>query len=330
MLNLTQLHLREAKQNPPALSFDAALPFEPQKQIIAAKFTELLRVPPKSTEPVPVIEYTDDSNPGYDEIRFRFESEPDFFVPVHMLLPKKITGKIPAVICLQGHSTGMHISLGRPKYPGDEQTISGGDRDFAIQAVARGYAALAMEQRGFGELKSDIATGCHHPAMQAMMLGRTLVGERAHDVSALIDALAAFDMLDLGRIGLMGNSGGGTASYHAACVEKRVRVTMPSCAFNTYCDSIMSMHHCCCNYIPDILKYMEMPDLAVMIAPRPLVIVSGKDDAIFPIEAVRRGFETVKAIYAAAGAPDNCKLIVGAAGHRFYAADSWPVFDAMI
>lgn len=328
-LSASSLHLNAAKNIKLPYSFDPALDFDEQKNAIESKYRELLRVPDKLTNPVPLIEYRDDSNPEFDEIRFTFESEPNLFVPAHMLLPKNIKGSLPVVICLQGHSTGMHISLGRVKYSGDENSISGGDRDFAIQAVRRGYASIAMEQRGFGEMKTEIApkAGCNHVAMQALMLGRTLIGERTLDVMQLIDTLTAFDYLDLNRIGLMGNSGGGTATYHASCLEKRIKVTMPSCSFNTYYDSIMSMHHCTCNYIPDILKYMEMPDLAIMIAPRPLIIVNGKDDTIFPLHAVENGFETVKRIYAAAGVPDNCKLIIGDGGHRFYADDSWPVFE---
>ncbi|HHT94218.1 MAG TPA: hypothetical protein GXZ66_12060, partial [Clostridiaceae bacterium] len=78
------------------------------------------------------------------------------------------------------------------------------------------------------------------------------------------------------------------------------------------------------------LEYMEMHDLSILIAPRPLIIVAGKDDEIFPIEGVKRGFETVKKIYKAAGAEDNCQLIIGDGGHRFYADVSWPVFDRYI
>ena len=325
------MELMKGKQYP--LAYDASKPFDEQKAAVEAKFKELVGVIEKRTEPKPVIDYIKKDDERFDEIRFRFESEPGFFVPCHMLLPKNYSGKIPVVICLQGHSTGMHISLGRAKFPGDQNTISGGDRDFCIQAVARGYAAIAMEQRGFGELKPNIRDergGCTHVALGAMELGRTLAGERIFDISRLIDSLSAFEMLDLDRIGLMGNSGGGTATYHTACLEKRVKVAMPSCAFNTFGGSIMAMRHCICNYIPRILEFMEQPDEAIMIAPRPLVIVAGQKDTGFPIEFVEQGFEKVKKIYEAAGAPDNCKLVVGEAGHRFYADLSWPVFDQFI
>lgn len=331
-LSTSDLHLELLKNRDYPLAFDSMKDLDEQRSAMAEKFAELVNPPAKTTDPKPVVEFTRRDDPRFDEIRFCFESEPGFFVPAHMLLPKRYTGRLPVIICLQGHSTGMHISLGRPKYPGDEETISGGDRDFAVQAVARGYAAAAMEQRGFGELRSTVAekAGCSHIVFQALQMGRTVIGERISDVSRLIDALFTFDMLDLDRIGLMGNSGGGTASYHTACLEKRVKVTMPSCSFCTFEGSIMAIHHCSCNYIPGILNWMEQPDEAVMIAPRPLIVVAGEKDGIFPIGCVKAGFEKVKAIYAAAGAPDNCRLVVGSEGHRFYAAQSWPVFDELI
>lgn len=331
-LSASDLHLEILKNRVFPLAYNPDKSISRQCSAIREKFLELVNPPEKATDPKPMIDFISKDDTRFDEIRFRFESEPGFYVPAHMLLPKNYTGKLPVVICLQGHSTGMHISLGRPKYPGDEETISGGDRDFAIQAVARGYAAIAMEQRGFGELKSTIAekSGCSHIVLQAFELGRTMAGERISDVSRLIDAVAGFDMLDFDRIGLMGNSGGGTTAYHTACLENRIKVTMPSCAFCTFEGSIMSMQHCSCNYIPGILKWMEQPDEALMIAPRPLIIVAGEQDSIFPVGCVKAGFEKVKDIYTAAGAPDNCRLVVGTEGHRFYADLSWPVFGEFI
>ena len=85
--------------------------------------------------------------------------------------------KLPLIICLQGHSKGFHISLGRPKYEGDEETINGGDRDFARQIIARGQAALAIEQRAFGERGGTPEPNCYQPSVQNFLLGRTIVGD---------------------------------------------------------------------------------------------------------------------------------------------------------
>jgi hypothetical protein len=129
---------------------------------------------------------------------------------------------------------------------------------------------------------------------------------------------------------LMGNSGGGTATWYTACLEHRFAVYMPSCAVCTFRDSIIAMQHCSCNYVPNLAKWMDMGDMAVMIAPKKLVIVCGKDDPIFPLHGVKETWETVKNLYAAAGTPDNCRLVIGEGSHRFYADDAWPVVKELL
>ena len=68
----------------------------------------------------------------------------------------------------------------------------------------------------------------------------------------------------------------------------------------------------------------EMADVVGLFAPRPVVVVAGRDDPIFPVAATRRQFRQLKSIYKAAGAADRCQLIVGPEGHRFYADLAWP------
>ncbi len=87
----------------------------------------------------------------------------------------------------------------------------------------------------------------------------------------------------------------------------------------------MSIYHCADNYIPGLLKYAEMADVMGLFAPKPVVIVAGKEDGIFPIRATRRAFRDLKKIYNAYGAGSRCHLVVGTGGHRFYAEDAWPV-----
>ena len=317
---------------PKPYSFDPSKDLDEQRKAIREKYIELLKMPKKDFTAKATIEWESDEDERFHEIRFLVESEPDFFVPCHMFIPKtrKEGEKLPAVICLQGHSTGMHISMARAIYDGDEGDIKGGDRDFAIQAVKRGYIAVCMEQRGLGELKSSqVGALCHHYTMMSFMRGRTTQGERIHDVICLVDALEGFEAVDMERIGLMGNSGGGTTTYHAAALEPRIKVAMPSCSFNMYEDSILAMRHCVCNYVPDLILHFEQPDLAMLIAPRPLVIVNGQKDGIFPIETAKKAFGIVKSIYEKAGA-DCCYHVIGPEGHRFYADLAWPFFDKHI
>jgi len=316
----------------PLMRYDGKEPFAAWQARAAQKLKELLGLPFHRCDNCFTVEYTKKRD-GFTEIRFRFQSEEGYFVPCHLWIPEWANKPIPVVICLQGHSKGMHISLGRPKYPGDEESIRGGDRDFAVRAIQEGYCALAIEQRNFGECGgTEEGPDCYNSSMTALLIGRTTIGERVWDVQRAIDVLEKYfsQVVDTNKIICMGNSGGGTTSFYVGCLEPRVKYIMPSCAVCTFEDSIAAIHHCSCNYIPNIRKYFEMGDLAGLIAPRYLVIVCGKEDPIFPYKGVQKTFELVKSLYKAAGAEDHCALVVGEGGHRFYADAAWPVMNAYI
>lgn len=268
-----------------------------------------------------------DEAEGYREIRFRFVTEKQVTVPCHLLIPLNIPKPLPVVLCLQGHSTGMHISLGRPKYPGDEETCHGGDRDFAVRAVKEGICALAIEQRCFGECGgTEKGPDCTQAAMRALLLGRTLIGERVWDIMRCIDVLSTHftDEVDINRILCLGNSGGGTATIYAAALDERIRIAVPSCAVCTYADSIGAMAHCACNYVPGIAEAFDMGDLCAMTAPRPLIVVSGAHDPIFPLQGAKACIEEGMRAYQALGVPEHLIHVIGEGGHRFYANDTWP------
>ena len=185
--------------------------FEKWQKDAREKLIELLGMPAPAKDDALLIEYEKDEE-TYHETRFTFRSEEGYFVPAHLLVPKSAKGKVPVAICLQGHSRGMHISLGRPKYPGDEADISGGDRDFAVGALEKGFAALAIEQRGMGECGgTERGPACQLHTMANLLIGRTTIGERVLDISRAIDVLIKhFDAIDPDNIICVGNSGGGT------------------------------------------------------------------------------------------------------------------------
>ena len=272
------------------------------------------------------IEYTEKIE-GATEIRFTFQSEAGYRVPCHLLLPDGVE-KPPVMIGLQGHSNGMHISLGRIKYEGDENCIKGGDRDFCVRAIKEGYAAIALEQRNFGECGgSEKGPRCAESSLTALLMGRTTIGERVWDIMRLIDVIESdfADKVDTSKICCMGNSGGGTTTAYVAALEDRVALAMPSCAMCTYKDSIGAMGHCYCNYVPTIAQYFDMGDLLAMSYPKYFVQVSGVEDNIFPLFGAEAVFEKGKQAYDTLGDGDRCTLVKGNAGHRFYADDAWPV-----
>ena len=316
----------------PSMAYDGKESFAAWQKKARAKLEALMGLPFTRCEDKLDIEYQKQMD-GFTEIRFTFQSEESYFVPAVLWIPDGAQKPLPTVICLQGHSTGMHISLGRPVYPKDVESINGGDRDFCVRALAEGYCTIALEQRCFGECGgTEKGPDCGQSSLNALLIGRTTIGERVWDIQRLIDVLEAHfsEWADCSALICMGNSGGGTATFYAACVEERICYVMPSCAVCEYDDSILAVPHCTCNYIPQIRQFFEMGDLTGLLAPRPFVLVSGVDDPIFPKHGVRKSFDKAQALYAAAGAPENCKLVVGQGAHRFYADEAWPVMNAFV
>ncbi|MGD9048513.1 MAG: alpha/beta hydrolase family protein [Anaerolineae bacterium] len=174
----------------PRMAFDPDADFWAWRGRVDSKLRELLGSLPAKVPLDLKVDYERETE-LCRELWFVFSSEPHVDVPCHLLIPREGEEPFPAVICLQGHTTGMHLSLGRPKCVGDAESIAQDD-DFALQAVRQGYAALAMEQRWFGERKdsrtSDYTLGCHHATMTALLLGRTTIGERVWDVMRAVVA----------------------------------------------------------------------------------------------------------------------------------------------
>ena len=326
-------HQRLLAQKLP-LSFDGTQDFVAYQRSIKEKLIDLLGDTPERVPLDPIVEETVEHE-DFTERRISFAVETDVRAVCIFCIPKTGKEKYPLAVCLQGHGKGMHVSMGRRKYESEKPDT--GDRDVAIQALKRGYAAICLDQRGFGERRTEIempagkdgGPKCQVTAMNALMVGRTLIGERVWDVSRAIDLALTYPEIDGERILCTGNSGGGTTTYYAAAMDARIKVAMPSCAVCTFKSSICNIYHCVCNYVPRISKYMEMGDIAAAIAPRKLIVINGKLDNIFPQAGVEECFDTIKAIYTAAGVPDNCALATGQSGHRYYAAEAWSAFDGM-
>ena len=297
------------------------------------KLKELICIPRVPCDSLFEIEY-ETEHPSFYEYRFTFQSEEGEFVPCHLWIPKKSDKeKRPVMICLQGHSTGMHISMARPKFEGDESTCNDGDRDLMVQCIEKGLCCVAVEQRCFGERGGTPRPDCYVASMTALLSGRTILGGRVWDIMKLIDILEEkfSDKVDTDRIYCMGNSGGGTATFYSTALDKRIKAAIPSCAFATFSGSIGAMYHCACNYVPSISKYFDMAEIAGLTAPRPLVIVSGKEDDIFPLDTAEHEFSRLSEIYYKnSESPDNCIHVKGDGGHRFYSEPAFKAFFSLV
>ena len=312
----------------PALSYRPDRPLGSWQQELRGRLRDILALNLAAPGPLEAAVERDSETSRYTMDRIRFTAEPGEVVSGYLLRPQAHPGPAPVMICLQGHSPGMHISIGQARNESERQSIAGG-RDLAIQAVTRGWAALVIEQRGFG-VRAESGVKCNDAALRALHLGRPLTGQRVFDVMRAIDFAATLPDLDLTRLGCIGNSTGGTVSFYAACIDPRITLSVVSCSFCTFADSWLSLPHCSCGYLPGIMRVADMPDLAGLIAPNRLLIVAGRTDPLARIEGVEQGFARAQEIFTAAGVPQRVRLVIGEGGHQFYPDLAWPVIGSLV
>jgi hypothetical protein len=115
----------------------------------------------------------------------------------------------------------------------------------------------------------------------------------------------------------IGLSGGGTATMYTTALDARITSAYISGAINTWRDSLMTISHCVCNYVPHLPEYADMPEVAGLIAPRPLMVENGDEDPIYPDFGVKKGVDTLRNIYTAVGHPERLTT------HTFHGRHRW-------
>lgn len=294
-----------ADATPPALAWNATSPAEHDawRRAFEPKFLELLGRNPES---VPLdVDWTAEKmeTERYTRQKIYVRSEADYWVPVYYYLPRNITAKCPAMVCLHGHSGILpYIGEGTEKERAKSQEH---ELDYAVTFAESGCVVAAIVQRGWNETRHETPHSCHRVTMDAFLLGMTPVGLRTWDAMRVVDFLQTQDAVDPGRIGAAGLSGGGTTTLFLAARDERIRLAMVAGYYCTFRDSIFTIHHCICNCVPGMMQWGEMSDVAALIAPRPLLIISGDQDEIFPIDATRRAYAALEKTYAVLDAAGN-------------------------
>jgi dienelactone hydrolase len=298
---------------------------------LRAKLTELIGGFPADRPALRPLLLETREFPGYRREKFALTTRAGVNLLAYQLTPKAAPAKCPAVICIPGHGRGVDDIVGVDAEGADRTNKAGYQHDFAIQAVESGLIAVAIEPMGFG-CRRDATTkarglgtsACQPSAGAALLFGETMVGWRVWDVMRVIDWMETRPEIDSRKIGCMGISGGGTITLFGAALEPRIQAAYVSGYLNTFRDSILSLSHCIDNYVPGILNWAEMYDVAGLIAPRPLFSESGENDRIFPVDASRESFERVRRVYRALGATDRCQQEIFDGEHIFHGKRGLP------
>jgi len=292
---------------------------------LSTKLTELLGGFPAERTPLRPVTIETKQYGTYRREKIVFDSRPGVSVLAYLLLPEAAKKPAATMICIPGHGRGVDDAVGIDDRGRDRTDKSGYQHDFPIQVAEAGMAAIAIEPMGFGARRDPANArrglgqkACEPVAGGALMVGQTLIGWRVWDVMRTIDYIATRPELDATRVGCMGISGGGTATLFSTALEPRLKVALVSGYLNTFRDSVGSLAHCVDNYVPGILNWAEMYDVAGLIAPRPLFVESGERDNIFPVKSSVESFNHVKDIYTVFGAADLVDQEVFPDEHAFW------------
>ena len=295
------------------------------QRALRAKVTELIGGFPSERRPLRPIVLETRKFSGYTREKIVFDSAPGVSVLAYLLVPAAARRPAPVMICIPGHGRGVDDIVGIDERGRDRTDKAGYQHDFAIQVAEAGMAALAIEPMGFGCRRDAINArqglsrkACDPAAGGALLVGQTMVAWRVWDVMRTLDYIATRTELDSQRVGCMGISGGGTITVFATALDSRIRVALVSGYLNTFKDSIGSLAHCIDNYVPGILNWAEMHDVAGLIAPRPLFVESGEKDRIFPIGASIESVAEVRKIYGVFNVPDLVEHEVFPDEHVFW------------
>lgn len=238
-----------------------------------------------------------------------YQSLPGLYVTANLYLPKNISGRVPAVLYLCGHA---QVKIDNVSY--------GNKVHYHFHAVwfaRHGYACLVLDSLQLGEIE-----GIHHGTYRYGMWwwnnrGYTPAGVEAWNCVRAIDYLQTRAEVDPERIGVTGRSGGGAYSWWIAAIDPRVKVAVPVAGITDLQNHVVDgcvEGHCDCMYFVNTYLW-DYPMVAALVAPRPLLIVNGDHDPIFPEDGVRRVYEAARRIYQLYNAEDKIGIFITKAAH---------------
>jgi dienelactone hydrolase len=242
--------------------------------------------------------------------KIHFQSRPGLYVTANLYRPKEVTKPLPTVLYLCGHSQQKkgNVSFGNKV----------GYQHHGIWFARNGYVCLMLDSLQLGEIE-----GIHHGTYRYDMWwwinrGYTPAGVEAWNCIRALDYLETRPEVDKKRIGATGRSGGGAYTWFIAALDERIQCAVPVAGItdlqNHVIDGVVE-GHCDCMYFHNTYQW-DYPQLAALVAPRPLLIGNTDADPIFPLDGVKRTYEKTKRIYDLHSAGDKCELVVFPGGHN--------------
>jgi len=252
---------------------------------------------------------------GYRIEKTLYQSRPGFHVTSNVYVPESVSGPCPAVVGACGHSM--------------DGKACDAYHTFCQKLVRQGFIVLIYEPCNQGERdqyalldeRSCVASCC--PAHNMMGKQLELVGEyygmwRAWDGIRAVDLLLSRPDVDPTRLGVTGNSGGGTMTEWLWACDDRFTMAAPSCFVTTFmCNLENELPADCEQYPPGVIGAgLEMADLMIARAPKPALLL-GQTYDFFDRRGLHEAFGDLSRVYDVLGHSQNIELFIGPNTHGY-------------
>ena len=302
-----QLELRRARLA------DLATPEAALGHIVAVKrkISRAFPLPAERSELAPVIAGTL-IRPNFRVEKIVFHSRPAFPVTANLYLPARMTGKVPGVLMLCGHNPAG-------KAAGRYQKV--------CQSLAiKGCAVLTPDPIGQGERRQypdhpEIMVCAEHNFLHRRMLpaGDSIGVWLAWDATRSLDYLFSRPEVDPSRVGVTGNSGGGTLTSILGALDDRIAAAAPGCYITRWLSNVENELPADAEQMPAGLAADggDMADLLLAAAPRPTLLLAQRNDA-FDLRGTRDIYEELRSLYRILGKEKDIRLQVGPGDHGYF------------
>lgn len=239
--------------------------------------------------------------------KLHYQSKPGLYVTANLYRPKTVTGKLPAILYVCGHS-------GRGR-DGNKTAF----QDHGLWFASNGYVCLVVDTLQLGEV-----AGVHHGTYRENRWwwhsrGYTPAGVECWNGVRGIDYLISRPDVDPQKIGVTGISGGGATTVWVAAADDRVTVAVPVSGMSdleSYVSNQVINGHCDCMFFINTYRWEWTTSLALH-APKPLLFANSDNDKIFPMDGNRRVIARLRQAYEMLGAKDNVDEYVSVGGHDY-------------
>ncbi len=250
---------------------------------------------------------------GFKLQRIIFESRPKFFVTAAFYLPLS-AGPWPAVVMPCGHSAN-----GKAEETYQRLCVllaRNGIAAFCYDPIGQGERYQILDESGrprFGSTLEHMLAGAG-----SILLGLNTASYRIWDGIRAIDYLVERDDIVAEKIGVAGNSGGGTLTSYLMALDSRIAAAAPACYITSFERLVNTIgpQDAEQNIFGQIEAGFDHADFLLLFAPRPALICAATKD-FFDIGGTRATFSEAQRMYKTLGAPDAVSMTEAEAEHGY-------------